>query len=543
MFLFAPLNDNEIDMIAEEFDDLPMENGDYLFKEGESSDHFYVIVSGNIHMNRRRGKKVDIVGTISSGDFFGVEGLILGERRTANAFAIGDTMLLMMDKEGFDWMLDSFPEIGKQMDALIRSYRLARRKNFAWVGDDEIVHLITRKHTAYLWLRLIGPLVMGMSGVGLLLWAILYLAGSLQFQLLGAILMMAAAGWGIWGTIDWGNDYYVVTDERVVWLEKIVALYDSRQEAPLSAVLSVNISTSQFQRIIKSGDVIIRTYTGTIILRNVNNPNYFAATINAYWQRSKEKSRQAQTEAMQQAVRDRLRGEEDLEEEYEEPIQPSRRVVKGIWSRLFGNFLKMRYEEDGNIIYRKHWILLLQKSWQPTLILTAVTAAVIFLYWPWRETQFSGIVGMMAVMVWGAVYIFLLVWWGYHYVDWRNDVYVLTGDKILDLERKPLGREEKRTAPLESVLNMEHSREGIIGLLLNYGNVMINVGATKLIFYGVFNPADVQHDIFDRMYALRKRMEAEQMVMERDRMVEWLSIYREESDVLENEQENNPDFY
>jgi hypothetical protein len=35
-------------------------------------------------------------------------------------------------------------------------------------------------------------------------------------------------------------------------------------------------------------------------------------------------------------------------------------------------------------------------------------------------------------------------------VDWRNDVYVVTQDTILDIERKPLSK-EKKSAPLASI--------------------------------------------------------------------------------------------
>jgi hypothetical protein len=41
----------------------------------------------------------------------------------------------------------------------------------------------------------------------------------------------------------------------------------------------------------------------------------------------------------------------------------------------------------------------------------------------------------------------LQVWWFYEYVDWINDIYILTPDQIMDIYRTPLGREDKKTAP------------------------------------------------------------------------------------------------
>ena len=59
------------------------------------------------------------------------------------------------------------------------------------------------------------------------------------------ITSVIVAAWAVWNYIDWGNDYYILTNQRVVWLEKVVGIYDSRQEAPLSTVLSVGVETDQ----------------------------------------------------------------------------------------------------------------------------------------------------------------------------------------------------------------------------------------------------------------------------------------------------------
>jgi hypothetical protein len=67
--------------------------------------------------------------------------------------------------------------------------------------------------------------------------------------------------WGIWNWIDWGNDFYLVTDQRscgsvVIWL------YESRDEAPHNTILSVDVNTTFLGRLIHYGSVHIRTFTG-----------------------------------------------------------------------------------------------------------------------------------------------------------------------------------------------------------------------------------------------------------------------------------------
>ena len=98
--------------------------------------------------------------------------------------------------------------------------------------------------------------------------------------------MLAVILWAVWVIIDWGNDYYIVTNQRVVWLEKVVGIYDSRQESPLSTVLSVGVEANPFGRILDYGDVIVRTFVGKILFNNVDHPKQAARMIEEYWQRT-----------------------------------------------------------------------------------------------------------------------------------------------------------------------------------------------------------------------------------------------------------------
>jgi hypothetical protein len=66
---------------------------------------------------------------------------------------------------------------------------------------------------------------------------------------------------------------------------------------------------------------------------------------------------------------------------------------------------------------------------------------------------------------------------------------------------------------------------GLLGYLLNYGNVTINVGETRFVFIGVFDPARVQQDIFNRMHALRRRKQEAEAARERERIAEAITMY------------------
>jgi len=82
--------------------------------------------------------------------------------------------------------------------------------------------------------------------------------------------------------------------------------------------------------------------------------------------------------------------------------------------------------------------------------------------------------------------LILFLWLLYDYVDWHNDIYQVTPDQILDIERKPFGTEDKKAAPLENILSIEYERIGFLGLLFNFGTVLIKVGTTTFTFDHVF---------------------------------------------------------
>ena len=136
-------------------------------------------------------------------------------------------------------------------------------------------------------------------------------------------------------------------------------------------------------------------------------------------------------------------------------------------------------------------------------------------------------------------WIGVFLWWLYHYIDWRNDIYRITSDKLIDSMKKPLGDEVTRSAPLANIQSLDYTREGIIGVLLNYGNVIVNVGTDKLIFVGVHDPARVQADIFNRMYTTQRKKQLAEAAKQWDQVSDWLAAYHRQAEDLRKTQNQN----
>jgi hypothetical protein len=84
---------------------------------------------------------------------------------------------------------------------------------------------------------------------------------------------------------------------------------------------------------------------------------------------------------------------------------------------------------------------------------------------------------------------------------------------------------DRKTAPLENILSINYRRRGLIGLLLNYGAVTIQVGAESLIFDFVRDPSGVQREIFRRIADRQTALRQANLEAERERMSQWIAAY------------------
>jgi hypothetical protein len=540
--LFKGLPEMEIDRLASLLRVVYMEAGEKLFEQGDRGNSFYIILNGTVAITRKYGAEEELFSTMTTGDFFGEGSLLFGSPRRASVTALEAMAVLRMERDDFNDFLDSNPAIRKELVIVSQGYDIAGRKHFNWLGDDEGLHLVARKHPMILFLAEIPVIMLLFLSLGMM-----YFGARIPMSILlysGITLLVITFGWGIWRYIDWSDDYYIVTDKRVVWLEETFLLYESIQEAKLTEVRSVDISTDFFQRIFGYGDLHIRTYTGNIIMRNIGQPERFKFLIEEYWHRAIEETRHDEDVDVDTRLREKLGMPLPNKQKRREPLSieahriASKKRSDKLSRRIFTNIFKMRYLEGDTIVYRKHWFLLLLLIWQPTLGLLTVLIGGTYLIINFPGTVFY--------MFYAISLISLLAWWVYKYWDWRDDRYELTRTSITDLDRTPLGRENRQTAPLESILSLEHERIGILGIMLNFGTVAINVGDKTYEFEGVHNPAQVRQEISDRQQSRRKHLEREQIIRDEERQLEWLARYhrnaRELWELPEFEEEEEDDF-
>lgn len=548
--LFYGLEDDELEAIAGELKEASFSNGEVVFEQEGKSESFYMIYRGSVRIVRKQQNKEIQLAVLVGSDYFGEMGLIARRKRSGTVTATSDTTLLVLSREDFEKHYKKAAQLRLNMDVAVRSRKLARTLRFKWLRRDEVIYFLARKHPIVLYQKLIPP-ALALTVPSALFYAYAFILPYVIVALAATLSLLAAFGWIWWTVVDWGNDYYIVTNQRVVWLEKVIGLYDSRQESPLSTILSVNIETTQLGRIFDFGNVIVRTWVGRIPFNHVTHPEQAQHMIEEYWNRTKEQATSLEKEAMKNAIRRRLGLSVPPQPKPDAPAQasppPKRKSAVALLRLLGANTLKLRYETGESVIYRKHWVVLLFQAWMPfvgsvVLLFLLLGRLIQILFDPGIVLFPSG--NGLSLDTWMTVYVLaflpFLAWLGYEVLDWSNDKFEVTPEQIIDIDRKPFGTESRNAAQLESILGTNYIREGILGNLFNYGTVYITVGGTKLAFEDVMDPATVQSDIDRRRMARKAKQDEARVSAERERMAEWLATYHRNARDFYNEEENKP---
>jgi CRP-like cAMP-binding protein len=528
--LFRGLDENQIGAVAAELTEKTFAAGEEIIKQSDPGDRLYLIWRGKVKVTKiRRGKEV-LLANLVANDYFGEDALLSRRhKRTATVTAVEEVQTLVLTRDQFRKLLKQAPTLKTNFSVTVSSHRLARQIQFKWLLPNEVVYFLARKHPVLLWRAMIGPVFLELVGLASMIATWYYNQATLWWVALA--ISIGAGLWGLWQTVDWSNDYYIVTNSRVVWLEKIIGLYDSRQEAPLSAVQRVNVQTELSGRILDYGDLIVRTIVGnSLTLRNIDHPYQAAALIEEHWRRSQESSRRMEESEMRDALRARL---------IQGPTKPlavggivakpppKLDPYKGIRSRR--TLFSVRFEDKAVVTYRKNIIVLFQQTWKPLLlflVLLAIPVVDVFIKAFSFADLFSSLGNELLLFIW---FVFLLIafgWLAYEYVDWSNDIFQVTADQIMDIDKKPLGEVTSDIAALDNVLSIEYEQLGLTQLLFNYGTVYITIGGgKKMAFEDVFNPSVVQQDIERRRLERVAKKEADRIKAERERMVDWFAAY------------------
>jgi len=524
--MFQGLEDEDIARIAGRMDEYHQDGGKLVYSRGDRGTVFYIIYQGSVRVWRMEDDQERELMILEDGDKFGEGALLDLAPRSVSVSTLEDTDFLVMHQENFDWMLNKYPQTEDFLVNLLETREKVRELYFPWLHNGETIHLFKRRHPATLWIDLLKPLgALLVSGFFFFISTITTL--ETVPIILGFLILLFSILWTAWEILDWRNDYFILTNQRVVWIEQMVFQAAARMEAPLAAVQSVDVKTTYFGRLLGYGHVLVRTFTGTgsLTLTNVDDPKLMKGNIQELLMTVRKKTQVVAEKQLRESIRQSLGIEAvPVEDDVFYVEKPEQEPVK--------KFALLRTREvspDGKTItYHRHWLVLLTKTWFPLLIMIALFA-VLGYAWITNYVIFGFNFPTLSFYVfWLIGFLVLLGVLGYHYLDWKNDIYMINkDDMIIDSEKKPLGEEISRSAPIKNIISLSHERTGIIRLLLNFGDVRVVVADETLRFYDVHNPAQVQQDIYYRQEQIKLKHEADEYEADRDHISKWLRAYHD----------------
>jgi hypothetical protein len=520
--LFSDLPPEEISAFESILEEKSLPAGKDLYRQGEPAKYFYILLNGSIQLNMWRGRTPEQTSLLAQGDCLGEEALLGLDRRQATARLETDAVVLRAASAALLEQLRNLPNIAILLRIVAQSRNLVRTAGFRWLAPEETVYLATRKTDFLLVPGLAIPVILGLAS--LISIPIIYSKGwpdgSYFFSAIG---LVAAVLYGIWSALDWGNDYYLVTNRRAVAIRRIPLIYDDRQEVPLGMIQSVSVSSTIGQRAFSFGDVAIRTFTRPILFQSIPNPNAVGQLVERIWKHRQFGKPGPDREEIGRLLTQRLGVGETGDTETEEVMTDEEEAVTdtapGQPALPLGS-LQTRIDGGDVVTYRKHAFFVFRNMFLPSLLilggiyLSIVTDTGVF---PWDRSV--GILLAIGVSIGG------LLWAVYEYLDWANDLYQITSEQIIALHRTPLGEENRRSAALENILSLEYDRPSFLARIFNFGTVKATVGQVGFTFDEVSDPVRVQEDIFRSMENRRARLAAMARLERREEIADWIEEY------------------
>ena len=539
--LFSRLSDADLRRVAAIAQEVEFPRHSHLFEAGQPGRAFYYIVSGEAVV-RAVGPhgRLRPVAYLRPGEYLGVTSLLLGEPHDATVEATTDVVALVIERQGFRRLQQENPSLDE--DLLLPEEVLTKLEHepLPWLRPDEVIVFLERRHW-FVFARALFLPTLAFLLFNLLFFAGLRPAGASVWSVPLVVLLLVYLPAVIWLLVDWRNDYFIVTTQRVAHHELVVLQYESRHEAPLDRIQDVTVTRNFWGQLIGFGNVVIQTAAhigiGPIVFDHLPDPEEAKNVIFQQIYRAQAQSQAEAEEGMRAELKRRLgwatpeelaaQGEARVAGAGIGPVQRGR----GEWlSRLprLAILPPVRLEEGSRITWRKHHLFLLRRIAVPLLasfvwfLLFANYVSGTLTFLPPRNP--GVILGLLA----GALPLAFWLWW--QVVDWENDVYILSDDRIIDVEKRPLFfSEERREATLDRIQDVTLTIPGPLAAALGYGDVDIQTagGEGQFTFTRVAGPHEVQREIMSRLATYRERRQQLEREQRRREVGEWFAIFEE----------------
>jgi len=139
--LFREVPQQTRDDLAERMKKLTFADGEVIIRQGDPGDSLYVIRNGEVVVQVEVGGQTREVAVLRDGAFFGEMSLMTGEARKATCMARGDATVYLLDKAGFQEILQQNEQIIEGISTKLTQRQLAleaQREGAAAVSQQKV---------------------------------------------------------------------------------------------------------------------------------------------------------------------------------------------------------------------------------------------------------------------------------------------------------------------------------------------------------------------------------------------------------------------
>jgi uncharacterized membrane protein YdbT with pleckstrin-like domain len=335
------------------------------------------------------------------------------------------------------------------------------------------------------------------------------------------LLVVFLAG-GLWAAalyVRWSANLLYLTDERLVEIAGVPHISEERRELRIDRVQSVELArTNALMTWVGCADIAV-AIAGA-------RPVYFEAARDAAIVRDRimahlRDAAAARARVEQAAIESSV---EHIVDDEPPPLPanetPPPRQAANARRRQFRLWFGRQF---AGLVWRRHPWFLVRAALGPVLLGTVALALPFLL---------DGLGLAPAATETGGPTVVLLVaalgWLAWCWADWRNDHYIVTSDRIIEIEQWPLGlRQQISETALDRVQDMQYRVPNPLAHLLNYGDVMVHTasGATPFVFRGIARPRELVARIDEHVTAFRLAEEYARHQALRQEFAQWLRAY------------------
>ncbi len=509
--------------------------GSVITPQGRVDASLWIVIDGMVSFQRQSpdGGQVH-QGMSGYGTVIGARGVFADEPRDSSALAFDRVKLLVLDGEVLWEILRTDAQL---LDLMVLPDELRERLRIPSGGrgpGGERTIAIFRRHPLTVLPGLVGlPLAVFLASSGLVwLAAMSGIPGPSALVAMAGLVLAATAAAAVYAFYDYWHDCLVVTNRRVMNVERKPWIDERRSAARLDRVQDVRfVQPSLMARLLDYGTIYVQTAgaRGKLSFDRVHHPRQARDLIFEQTGRARDRAGSERQAMIARKVLGAMGhgstpGDEPLRMASQEDVAQVRRP--GLLLRAVRYLLPPTRSEtpDGTITFRKHWWSLLRLGWLPIglwlLATGAIMAALV------GSGPLAGPVAGAGLVLWLA----LLAWAWWVFEDWRNDLYVVTRELVIDINRRPLGIfSEQRQAPLGQVQDVRFVIPNPLAAILRFGDVVIETAAESgsFTFDSVRNPQAVQEEIFLRLDQRLAAIQRAEQDKRDEELVRWISAYHQ----------------